>query len=101
MLFARASTYMLASETLEHLLARAQRFAECLRHRYTRCRRALFHDPAEVVRDLADIDDVNIRLGRKIAEIEHCRRRAIIVGCAEKVGAAHAFDVPLSGCDLR
>jgi hypothetical protein len=74
--------------------ARAECFAECLRHRNVWRRGALLHYLADILVDLADIDDVHAGFCSQITVIEHRRSRAVVVGGAEQVGAANLLNLP-------
>jgi hypothetical protein len=75
-------------------MARPERLAECLRHRYVRRRGALPHYLADITVDLADIDNVYPGFGGQIPIIEHRRRGSVVVGGTEQVGAANVLDLP-------
>lgn len=64
------------------LTLRAEGLAERLRHHQPGLRFAQLHDFGGVVADAADIDNVDVRFGREIAEIEHRRRGPVVVLCA-------------------
>ena len=75
----------------------ARRFPERLRRCQVRCCGALARHFGDVVVDPADIDDMDPRLGRQIAIVEHRHRGAILVGGSEQVGAPNPFDTPHVG----
>jgi len=76
---------------------KARRFPKHPRHCQVRCCGALAHHLGDGVVDPTDIDDMDPRLGRQIAIVEHHHRGAILVGGFEQVGAPNPFDTPHVG----
>src|SRR5271169_5949197 len=90
-------TRVAGGRTTLTMYRQAQGYPSRPRHCQVRCCGALAHYLGDVVVDPADIDDMDPRLGRQIAIVEHRHRGAILVGGSDQVGAANPFDIPHVG----